>query len=856
MRRIIILLAFALSFGILCYAQKSMDEIDRVSFHPNYCAARMKSSDFQVINALPAIAYTPGSLLLDGDWQMAEGGQMQLRLNTAWSDAVNARVPGSVHAALIEDGIIPDPYIGQNDSIAQQQSYKTWWFRKDFTLDEVPTLPLLSFGGVANKCTVWLNGKMLGSHEGMFGGPEFIPGNLKKGVNTLIVKLDSIPGSYNSKSPYEIDHSWQSTVVVNCVYGWHYAKIPSLGIWRSVKLQRRTPVEIANPFVVTRDVTGKMRLVLDALSLSAPIDGTIYMQVSPKNFEGSSQIFSYNLKSSLPKDSLALDFTISNPRLWWPNDKGAQPLYTARIFFVPTTGGYSSLLTTTFGIRTIEMRPLPAGAQPDKYNWTFVVNGKPMFIKGTGWCTMDPLLDFNRNRYERFLSIAKLQHVQMIRAWGGGMPETDDFYDLCDQYGILVMQEWPTAWDTHNSQPFDVLQETVRLNTLRIRNHPSLAMYGGGNESAHPTGKAIDMMGKLSIELDGTRAFHRGEPCGGSQHNYNCWWDYLPLNHNLNMTASFWGEFGIASLPVMETVSKYLGDEKDVWLPKPKGNFIHHTPVFGQADEWNRLVQYSGYFMPKDSLPSFLLGSQLAQVEGVRHTLERARTLWPATSGALYYKMNDVFPAVSWSCVDFFGAIKPMHYFAQRSFSPLAAVMLFDKTNYYRHCADIPVFVLDDNNELAAKRFSVKVTSYDEDWNVIASKTFSRSKGDGPSTVVRLGDYKLSEKQTNSRIIFHTIDILDSAGNSIFRNFYFSNYEIKPGSITAMPKTSVRMARVGRAVTLTNVGSVPAVGVSLEAPGYMNRLIVSENFIWLNPGESKTLTVNIDKPIMLKGWNL
>jgi beta-mannosidase len=854
MRKRIFLLAFTLCLSIICHSQKSLDEIDRDNFHPNYCAAMMRTAKFIEIKALPKVSFSCRTLVLDGDWQMAEGGEDNNRLNCIWTDKVNARVPGSVHSALIEDGIIPDPYIGQNDSIAQQQSYKTWWFRKDFNLDKIPIHPLLSFGGIANKCTIWLNGKILGKHEGMFGGPEFIPNNLKIGENTLIVKLDPIPGVYNSKSPFEIDHSWQTTVVINCVYGWHYAKIPSLGIWRSVKLQDLNPVEIANPFIVTENLNGKMKIILDVLNSSAPIDGTLYMKISPKNFIGANQYFKYNVKSSSSKDSLALDFNVSNPQLWWPNDKGPHSLYNATIMYVPAKGNTSEV-ETTFGIRTIEMRPLPGGPQKDKYNWTFVINGQPMFIKGTGWCTMNPLLNFNRNRYDRFLYIAKLQHVQMIRAWGGGMPETDDFYNLCDEYGILVMQEWPTAWDTHNSQPYNVLEETVRLNTLRIRNHPSLAMYGGGNESAHPTGKAINMMGKLSIELDGTRAFHRGEPCGGSQHNYNCWWDYLPLDHNLNMTASFWGEFGIASLPDMETVMKYLGNEKNIWPPKTKGNFIHHTPVFGQADEWNRLVQYSGYFMSKDSLSSFLLGSQLAQVEGVRHTLERARTLWPNTSGALYYKMNDVFPAVSWSCVDFYGAIKPLHYFAQRSFSPLAAVMLFNKTNYFQQEANIPVFLLDDNKELANKTCKVKITSYNDKWNVISTKTFDCDNKTS-STVTKLGDYILTKQQTKSQILFHTIDIIDNAGRNIFRNFYFSNYDIKPGTITTMQKTKVKMDRQGNVITLTNIGNVPAVGISLEAPGYMDRLIVSENFIWLNPGESKKLTVNIDNPIVLKGWNL
>ena len=167
-------------------------------------------------------------------------------------------------------------------------------------------------------------------------------------------------------------------------------------------------------------------------------------------------------------------------------------------------------------------------------------------------------MDFSRERYERFLDIAASQHVQMLRAWGSGMPETDDFYDLCDRKGIMVIQEWPTAWNSHLEQPYPALEETVRLNTLRIRNHPSLVILSGGNESGNPFGPAIDMMGRYAMELDGTRAFHRGEPWGGSQHDYNCWWGRQPLDYNLKMQADFYGEFGIASMPRYESVQRYL----------------------------------------------------------------------------------------------------------------------------------------------------------------------------------------------------------------------------------------------------------------------------------------------------------
>ena len=638
----------------------------------------------------------------------------------------------------------------------------------------------------------------------------------------------------------------------NCVYGWHYAQIPSLGIWRSVQLKEQAAVDIDSPFVATRSLDGQMRLTFDLHEQSSPLKGVLYAEVSPKNFKGIKQYYRFDINSRRKQETLSLDFQIKDPHLWWPNDRGEQALYDLNLRFIPQKGK-TAHVKTSFGIRTIEMRPLTDGAKEDYYNWTFVINGKPMFIKGTGWCTMDALMDFSRNKYEHLLQIAKSQHIQMLRAWGGGMPETDDFYELCDRYGILVMQEWPTAWNSHNTQPYSLLKETVERNTKRLRNHPSLVMWGAGNESDKPFGPAIDMMGRLSIELDGTRPFHRGEAWGGSQHNYNCWWDNAHLNHNLNMTAPFWGEFGIASLPHIETVHKYLDGEKEVWPPRRSGNFTHHTPIFGTMGEMGKLVQYSGYFMPKDSLASFILGSQLAQVVGVRHTLERARTLWPHTTGALYYKMNDNYPGVSWSCVDYYGIIKPIHYFVQKSFAPLAAVMLFDRSNLSSQEVSLPVYLLDDCQELDKKPYQVKVSIYNDQLDTVANHTFN---GTGDENVVKkLGEIYLNREQTKSTMLFFVLDIVKN-NRSIYRNYYFTNYEVRPGSILSMPQTTIKTERRGNAVILTNTGKYPAIGVHIEVPEKMDQLIVSENYIWLNPQESKKLKINLESPVIVKGWNL
>ena len=846
------LILFTILSGFPVSHGKSLDEIDRESFAARYVLSELPGIALSPVKSIEPVE-EPEVLSLDGKWLMAEGGDETSRVGADWSDAMEAVVPGSVHTALVANGVIPGPYIGQNDSIAEKQSYKTWWFRKDFSLERLPASPVLSFGGVANRCTVWLNGHQLGTHEGMFGGPDFPVKRYLKKENTLVVKLDPIPQMFLGNWPPNANESWKYTVVFNCVYGWHYAQIPALGIWRPVRLIAEAPVKVESPFVSTRSLKGDMRLIVALDKVSAPIKGKLQIEVSPRNFEGKPQYFEYRINSSKKAERLSFDFKIENPRLWWPNGRGEQNLYDLTVSFVPRNGARPDVKKTTFGIRTVEMAPFPEGPREDRYNWTFVVNGKPMFVKGTGWCTVDALMDFSRDRYDHLLSIAKSQHVQMLRAWGGGLPETDDFYDLCDQYGIMVIQEWPTAWNSHNTQPFEMLEETVVRNTKRIRNHPSLVMWGAGNESDKPFGPAIDMMGRLSLELDGTRPFHRGEAWGGSDHNYNCWWDDIHLNHNLNMTSPFWGEFGIASLPHIESVERYLAEEKDIWPSREGGHFRHHTPIFGTMGEFGKLSQYSGYFMPDTTLAEFIIGSQLSQVVGVRHTLERARTRWPETTGALYYKMNDNYPGVSWGCVDYYGAIKPVHYFVQKSFAPLTGVLLFDRTNLSSQEVSLPLYLLDDSNRLKGKDYTVSVTVYNAQLDTVVNREFG-GRGDD-ATVKQLGTLDLTRAQTKTTMLFFVVDVLCD-GDRLARNYYFANYEVRRGVIMSMPRTDVVLAQDGHRVTVTNTGKLPAIGVHVEWPGHAHEFVASENYLWLDAGESMTIEVNTEEPVCVKGWNI
>ncbi len=875
---------------------RSMDEIDRESYGagPSPLDSRAVAVELRPARGgkVRGRRAAPSVVSLDGEWQLLQGSRPFGRdANGAvteaggWSGAIPARVPGSVHAALVAAGRLPDPTYGRNQELAEKESYKRWWLRTTFARPAFAAgggAARLVFGGVCDACTIWLNGRKLGSHRGMFAPISFDVAALLRDENELIVDLDAIP---SDPIPTDLlqersNGHWRDTVVFNNVYGWHYSRCPSLGVWRPVRLEAPARLSLAHPYVVARDTSGNADLVVD-LSGERTWEGVLRGTIEPANFRGTSREFQVPVRGRGEK-RVHLRFQIPEPHLWWPNGMGRQDLYRMSLSIAAGADRREvDTSTFTFGLRTVQMAPFPEGPRPDRYDWTFVINGRPLFVKGTGWCTLDPLMDLRRERYDRFLSLARDQHCQMIRAWGCGMPETDDFYDLCDEYGIMVMQEWQTAWNSHNVQPFDLLEETIRQNTLRLRSRASLVMYGGGNESTAPFGRAIDMMGRLAIELDGTRPFHRGEPWGGSSHAYPCYWGREHLDEALRMEAPFWGEFGTACMPQAESVRRYTpADEQAAWPTiDATGGFAYHTPKFNTTSDISRLSQYARYFVRDDAnLDHFCVASQLAQGVALRHPLERARTMWPDSTGALYYKMNDNFPAASWATADWYGAAKIGHYWVQDAFAPVHAAVLFNRLDHHGCQLNAPVYLLDNRGLLDGRKWTLLVRAFDGSLTEI--ERYSRSGT--PSTsgpVHRVGTFTLAYGKADATPLFVVAEVRLGT-RLVDRTFYILNFESERGCLFTRPRTSVRATvepkapgvaggtgqrvlrlpgaprgAAGALLTVTNTGSVPAIGVEISRPGHLDTFTASDNYFWLDAGESTLVTVSDSGGVTAGAWN-
>lgn len=793
------------------------------------------------------------TLSLDGTWKMTASGKVSdLANGKGWEKAYDAAVPGSIYTALVGAGVIEYPYLSDNMKSANKYSEKNWYFLRTFTYEGSGERVELAFDGLCNVADIYLNGQKISSHEGMFGGPYIdVTSVIKKGKNTLMVHL--YPAKY-----------YGNTVVFNCSYGWHYAKLYPLGIWQSVTVRDIPTVTLDSPFITTVDHekgTVDLAIELDKQAGSA-ISGELTVSFTPKNFEGKTSYFTQTVSAgSVDSTTLRYRCDIPDFRLWWPNGYGEQNIYTMKVTF-KAADGTVSYAETDFGIRTLDYKALPAGESQNTYNRVFVINGKDIYMKGAGWCTIDSMMRFTREDYDRILSRTHDAGINYLRAWGGGLVETEEFYDLCDEYGICVYQEWPCCWDSTNTQPADVLYETVILGAKRLRNRASLVVWGGGNEGAAPyTDKVLNNIGKLTYETDGTRDFWRQDGgTGGTNITHDhIWWSGASPEHyvktysdmlNVNLT-----EYGLGAMMNMDSIAKYAtAEEMKQWPVDQNGVIAYHTSTFNGYEGWNPSpygydidthLHYASMFYKVDSLSELVRGSQLAQAQADYLPAMNARINYPYSSINVVYKLNDNYPGASWAIVDWYGAPKIAYYMMQDAYRSLMAAPKTDRYNTYNAAGEsealtLPVHVLDDLDTLKGKAWSVKVTAYGEELTVVKSQTFEGKGSVG--TVGKAGDFTLTAEQTAHTPLTVTFDLYVE-GQYVNRTFVYYNFEYEPGSLFYLPRTSLTYSVSGNTVTVKNTGELPAVGVELTSADTA-KLVTSDNFFWLNAGETVTVTVN------------
>ncbi|MCK9414393.1 MAG: hypothetical protein M0Q53_18980 [Prolixibacteraceae bacterium] len=828
----------------------SLDEIDRKSYAPSSIPVQ---TPYKEVKIKPGAIELPGTATLfslDGTWELAEEGTDVDRLHKPWIDAIPAEVPGSVHNALFHAGLLPDPTVGKNMMLARDKSYKDHWYRKQFLRPSGILSPVLKIDGVCETYSVWMNGQFVGDHKGKYIPRTFDVSKILKDTNTVIIKVNKINRNLTFYGGYWADGDTPEDINVQATMGWHYANMPLHGIWKSVSIEENPAVKVLNPFVATENATsGLIHLFLNIRLGEKGGKGKIVGQILPENFTGKPCYFTEEVELNSDDNHFHYRMKVPDPQLWWPVDMGKPNLYRLKIAFIQENGAADEK-ETIFGIRTIENRPLPGGPHAYQYNWQFVINGKPMFLKGANWSPIDAYLDLRKERYERFIQLAKDQHIQIFRAWGIGIAELEAFYDLCDRYGIMVYQEFEEG-------PYDIDVQSMTAFILQRRNHPSLAMYSGGNELKIPYGEHIQLMGRLALELDGTRTIHRTDPWGGSVHNYSVYWGNEPYEANLKLKTPFVGEFGFTSPPNIESVLKYLPEhEKTLWPAPDKGSFAFHAPAFNRNASYGRdmshMTFYAKQMMPLNTMADFITGTQLAHATGLRIMSEQFRSLWPDRTGICYYKFNEFVPAASYSSVDYYGVPKMVHYFMMDAYEPLHACAIIDTLNCFGKGCSPKIYILDDNNALEKSTWEVRARAFDANLKQIAQKVFKRNKPINKTEY--LGNFTLTSQQTQTTPLLIVTEVYKN-GDLSDRTFYWMNFLAKPGCLMELPKTNLSLSFEGNVAVIQNTGDVPAVGVHFDCPEISDKFRAEHSYFWLDPKETRRVNVNLNEGIKIKAWN-
>ena len=636
---------------------------------------------------------------LGGAWQLRQSGSAE------WTAA---HVPGGVHTDLMAAGRIADPFIGDEELRVQWVAEADWEYRRTFSVDAAVAVEdhlALVFDGLDTLAEVRLNGELLGSADNMFRTWRWdLTGRLRSGDNEVAVLFHSAvrrAAELNAVRP--LDRPAETLPggpylrKAPCHFGWDWGpKLPNVGIWQDVRIEGWSVGRLADVRLSQSVGDGRARIVAEIEVDRAPGEpGPIEVVMRVEHPDGRGQA----ARATVPAEGSSASFSvdIADPQLWWPNGLGSQPLYSIEVELVAGNRTIDRR-SLKIGLRTLELR-----RQPDEWgeSFTFVVNGVPVFAKGSNWIPADSFpARVTPERLDALLGAAAATNHNMIRLWGGGYYETEAFYDLCDRHGILVWQDFMFACSVYPlTDPAFLtnLQVEVREQVRRLRHRACLALWCGNNEME----RGWTIWGWSRPENEDLRAAYLHffsetlpawvaagdpatpywpsspssgrpleEPIGGNrgdEHEWIVWHALAPFSAYGHETYRFVSEFGFESLPALATVAAFAPDPADWNLGSPLLDH-HQRCAVGNA----RILYYMAqqFRLPKD-FPSLIYLSQVLHAEAMRVGVEHWRRQRDRCSGALYWQLDDCWPVSSWASIDYFGRWKALQYATRRFYAPL-----------------------------------------------------------------------------------------------------------------------------------------------------------------------------------------
>jgi beta-mannosidase len=628
---------------------------------------------------------------LNGKWQMKRTDEAK------WQPA---EVPGSVYSDLMAQGRLKDPFYRENDRETFNISCHDFEYEKTFILDKSDLAHdqlLLCCEGLDTLCDAFLNQRKVLSASDMHRTYEVdVHDVLQQGENSLHIVFHS-PVQYvlNEQKKFPLVNSNDAVSGIShlrkahYMFGWDWSpKLPDMGIWRNLSIQAYDTARISDLLILQQHRNSKVEL---QIKTKAEMFGwkPLFVQADIISPQGKT------ICSTRAEYGKPIGIDIPNPQLWWPNNLGAHPLYE---IVVQLLDGEKCVDSKQ---KRIGLRTLTVNRQPDEYgeSFAFTVNGRSFFAMGADYVPEDNILSrMSRQKTEKLISSCVHANFNMLRVWGGAFYPSDDFYDLCDENGLVVWQDLMFACGVyHMDRQFreNIVAETED-NVRRLRHHACLGLWCGNNElelaweewgwskTCSPRLKAeyIKMFEVLLPEivqkLDSQTSYWLASPSSGGgfenpndenrgdMHDWRVWGDGDPFSAYREIYPRFMSEFGIQSFPCMETVASFTEPEdRNLYSPVMEE---HQKSCVGNEYIMHYIAQC--FRFPKD-FDSFIYLSQLVQARGLRCGVEHWRRHRGRCMGAIYWQLNDCWPAVSWASIDYFGRWKALQYAAKRFFAPV-----------------------------------------------------------------------------------------------------------------------------------------------------------------------------------------
>jgi exo-1,4-beta-D-glucosaminidase len=854
------------------------------------------------------------------------------------------KVPSTVLSGLVANNVYPDPYSGLNNMLIpdasdefnkkynlEQYSYlpndpnpwkKPYWYRTVFT---VPTADVgrhfqLIFKGINYRAAVWVNGIQVADSTQMAGmfaeysldvSHAIVPG----GNNAIAVKIYPLdyPGLPSTEQLVALGDFYPNggptgdigkNVTMLCSVGWDWVppvRDRNMGIWLPVYLRTTGGVTFSSPKVVTElpnlPDTGLAKISVKTSLLNhnkKQENGTLNVTITPDNFKGKAVKFQKAV-SIVSGGSLEIDLNADNtkelnivkPALWWPNGNGAPNLYRIRLQYSNNTGMVNDT-SFLFGVRTVTTMAVEVNKQ---WRRDFYVNGKRIQLVGGAWVP-DFMLNRDSIRYDYEMRLCRNANINLVRIWGGGVTPCDEFFDAADRYGLLV---WSDFWITGDTQgefkgspdwPLEgeVFKKNVISTILRIRNHPSLLVWTGGNEG-HARRELYDFMRNSIIELDGTRPFIPSSsgfarlpegwpmawpdnlPTGVYSGGPYTWQD--PKSYYTRVLAGrdwiFKDETGIPSMVPYNILPKVIPNL--VWdrtKPFPLNNtWGYHDAATGNG-RWNLYYNETIRRLGEpSSMENFCDKMQIMNAVGYQGIFEAAGHKLNDVGGVMLWKLNAAFPSVVWQVYDWFMLPNAGYYFMQNACEPVHVQL---------NPVNMKTTVL---NRTFKPVSGLRVSAEVFDLNSRSLFKDEVSLNLGPSDVKEITELTdVLEKA--SGISFIVLNIKNPAGSVISHNVYWLSKDNDYKALNELPETSVAVALLkAEKSTNDNHWKIRISNNSGKIAFFIRPQLTADNeeilpsywsgsYFTLAPGESKEIKVScpadsvIGKKPMVKvsGWNI